>query len=89
MSQTTAGLNEAGIKFRFFPRILKRSIDLASYTIVMHNCPRQNFKIALKVLQDVGDMLFQIPAHLPDLNSIIIDKTTYSIEKTVKIVCMF
>ena len=47
-----------------------KSIDSLDRKFLMDGCPRQNFKEALKTVEDVGTLVFKVPSRSPDLNSI-------------------
>ena len=53
-----------------FADAFKNSVNSLCKRILMDGCPRQNSKVAVKAIEDIGGMIFRIPARSPDLNSI-------------------
>ena len=52
------------------PEAFDKSIDSFGQRVLIDGCSRQNSKKALKALEDVGALVFEIPPRSPDLNPI-------------------
>ena len=53
-----------------YEEALRNSSNSVQRRMLMDGCPRQNAKCALEALEDLGVLVFKIPARSPDLNPI-------------------
>jgi len=53
-----------------FPNAFEKSCNPIAKRILQDGCPRQNSRKALKALENIGGIVFKIPARSPDLNPI-------------------
>ena len=53
-----------------FPEAFKKSSNPKAKRFLMDGCPRQNYIIARRAIENVGGFVFKIPPRSPDLNPI-------------------
>ena len=53
-----------------FPQAFEESANQKDKRLLMDGCPRQNSKVAVKAIEQVGGVIFSIPPRSPDINPI-------------------